>query len=322
MEETLQTVNHQSTRLKSDLRVSQQERDSLKHELALLHKQLQNAMDKNHILEMALHSSGLQNHSKKLYRDEMSRLMEQEQQLLRQENERLQAEVCSIKGDLTQSREKVRQLDATILSLKQHKHLSQSSVMKALEQENFSLKKELEAQRELTMGCEGGQRRTELESLQQENEALKAQLARLTTQLLETFQAQFMGLLPPSPHRMPRGQHRGEDPDNMQDERETKMKRMEERMKEIELSLHNVKLLLKEKVAQLKDQLHKNGKADVLIKDLYVENGQLLKALEITEQRQKIAEKKNYLLEEKISSLNKIVCDLNPSHLPLPYHYK
>ncbi|XP_025756545.1 ninein isoform X3 [Oreochromis niloticus] len=322
MEETLQTVNHQSARLKSDLRVSQQERDSLKHEVALLHKQLQNAIDKNRVLEIALHSSGLQNHSKKLYRDEMSRLMEQEQQLLRQENERLQAEVCSIKGDLLQSREKVRQLDATILSLKQHKHQSQSSLMKALEQENFSLKKELEAQRELTMGCEGGQRRTELESLQQENEALKAQLARLTTQLLETFQAQFMGLLPPSPHRMPRGQHRGDDPDNMQDERETKMKRMEERMKEIELSLHNVKLLLKEKVAQLKDQLHKNGKADVLIKDLYVENAQLLKALEITEQRQKIAEKKNYLLEEKISSLNKIVCDLNPSHLPLPYHYK
>ncbi|XP_039459421.1 ninein isoform X2 [Oreochromis aureus] len=322
MEETLQTVNHQSARLKSDLHVSQQERDSLKHEVALLHKQLQNAIDKNRVLEIALHSSGLQNHSKKLYRDEMSRLMEQEQQLLRQENERLQAEVCSIKGDLLQSREKVRQLDATILSLKQHKHQSQSSLMKALEQENFSLKKELEAQRELTMGCEGGQRRTELESLQQENEALKAQLARLTAQLFETFQAQFMGLLPPSPHRMPRGQHRGEDPDNMQDERETKMKRMEERMKEIELSLHNVKLLLKEKVAQLKDQLHKNGKADVLIKDLYVENAQLLKALEITEQRQKIAEKKNYLLEEKISSLNKIVCDLNPSHLPLPYHYK
>lgn len=101
------------------------------------------------------------------------------------------------------------------------------------------------------------------------------------------------------------------------------MKNMEERMREIELSLHNVKLLLKEKVAQLKDQVHKNGKADVLIKDLCVENAQLLEALEITEQRQKIAEKKNYLLEEKISSLNKIVRDLNPSPLPsLPYHYK
>ncbi|XP_070776846.1 ninein [Enoplosus armatus] len=317
VDETLQAVNHQSARLKSDLRVLQQERDSLKHDVAVLHNQLQNVNDKNHVLEMALHSGGLQNQSKKLYRGEMSRLMEQDQQLLRQENERLQAEVRSMKGDLVQSREKVRQLDATILSLKQHKQQSQSSLVKALEQENASLKQEL------TKGHEAGQGLTELESLQQENEALRTQMARLSTQLLETFQAQLVGLLPPSPHRMPRGQHRGEDPDNMQDERERKMKNMEERMKEIELSLHNVKLLLKEKVAQLKDQLHKNGKADVLIKDLYVENSQLLEALEITEQRQKIAEKKNYLLEEKISSLNKIVRDLNPSPLPsLPYHYQ
>lgn len=69
-------------------------------------------------------------------------------------------------------------------------------------------------------------------------------------------------------------------------------------------------------------QHHKNGKADLLIKDLYVENAQLLKALEMTEQRQKVAEKKNYLLEEKISSLNKIVRDLSPSRLPtMPYHF-
>uniref|UniRef100_A0A4W5KCQ1 Uncharacterized protein n=1 Tax=Hucho hucho TaxID=62062 RepID=A0A4W5KCQ1_9TELE len=100
------------------------------------------------------------------------------------------------------------------------------------------------------------------------------------------------------------------------------MMKMEERMREIELSLHNVKLLLKEKVCQLKDQLHKNGKADSLIKDLYVENGQLLKALEMTGRKQKVAEKKNYLLEEKISSLNKIVRDLSPSPLaPMSYHF-
>ncbi|XP_028251534.1 ninein isoform X2 [Parambassis ranga] len=319
-DETLQAVNCQSVRLKSDFHALQQERDSFKHEVTKLHKQLQNANDKNHVLEMALHSSGLQNHSKKLYRDEMSRLREQEQQLLRQENERLQAEVHSINGDLVLSREKVLQLDANILALKQHAHQSQSSLVKTLEQENASLKQELEAQRELTKSCEAGQRHTGMESLQQENEALKAQMARLSTQLIETFQGHFGALLPPSPHRIPRGPHRGaEDPDNMQDDRERKMKNMEERMMEIELSLRNVKLLLKQKVAQLKDQLHKNGKADVLIKDLYTENSQLLKALEVTEQRQKIAEKKNYLLEEKISSLNRIVCDLNPASLQ--YHY-
>lgn len=35
------------------------------------------------------------------------------------------------------------------------------------------------------------------------------------------------------------------------------MRNMEEHMREIELSLHNVKLLLKEKVAQLKEQVSK-----------------------------------------------------------------
>ncbi|XP_060939029.1 ninein [Limanda limanda] len=323
VDETCQAVNHQSSRLKADVRVLQKERDSVKREVAVLHKRLQISNDKNHVLEMALHPSGLHSPSRKLYRDEMSRLMDQEQQLLRQENERLQAEVRNIKGDMVQSREKVRQLDATILSMKQHRHPSQSSLVKALEQENTALKQELQAQKEQTKGCEAGRGHTELESLQQENEALKVQMARLSTQLLESFQAHLVGLLPPSPHRIPRGQHRGDEPDNMQDNREKKMKNMEERMREVELSLHNVKLLLKEKVSQLREQLNKNGKADVMIQDLYVENAQLLKALEITEQRHKIAEKKNYLLEEKISSLNKIVRELNPSLLPpLPYHYK
>ncbi|XP_074548898.1 uncharacterized protein nin isoform X1 [Halichoeres trimaculatus] len=300
--------------LETELTKALEDAAQLEERNSQLSEQLSGVREKNHVLELALHSSGLQNHSKKLFREEMSRLMDQDQLLLREENERLQAEVQDVRGELLQSKEKIRQLDETILSLKQHKQQSPSSALvKALEQENASLKQELEAQRELNKNCEAGQGRAEIESLQQENELLRVQMARLSTQLMENFQAHLVGLLPPSPHRMPRGQHRAEDQDNMQDERERKMKHMEERMREIELSLHNVKLLLKEKVAQLKDQLHKNGKADVLINDLYVENSQLLKALEITEARQKITEKKNYLLEEKISSLNRIVRELNPS---------
>ncbi|XP_069016644.1 ninein-like [Embiotoca jacksoni] len=196
-----------------------EERKSADKEAAGLRSQLAKAQERNHVLEKALHSSGLQHQSKKLYRDEMSRLMEKEQQqLLQQENERLQAELRSITGSLVQSREKVRQLDATILSLKQQQqHQSQASLLKALEQENAALKQELEAQRELTKGCEAGQRHSELDSLQQENEALKTQMARMSSQLLETIQAQLVGLLPPSPHRLPRGgPHRGEEPDNLQ----------------------------------------------------------------------------------------------------------
>uniref|UniRef100_A0A3Q2Q979 Ninein (GSK3B interacting protein) n=1 Tax=Fundulus heteroclitus TaxID=8078 RepID=A0A3Q2Q979_FUNHE len=215
-DESFKVVNRQSARLKSDLRAVQQEKDSLKHEVAVLHKQLQNANDKNHILEMTLHSSGLQSQSKKLYREELSWLMEQEQQLLRQENERLKAEVHGINSDLVQSREKIHQLDATILSLNKQKQQSHSSLLRALEQENTSLKQELEAKGRLPRGCDPEQSHTELDSLQQENEVLKAQMSRLSAQVMESFQVQFGGPVPPSPQRGPRGQQRGEDPDNMQ----------------------------------------------------------------------------------------------------------
>ncbi|XP_016531795.1 ninein isoform X2 [Poecilia formosa] len=242
--------------------------------------------------------------------------------VLQQERDSLKHEVAVLHKQLQNANEKNQILERALHSGGKQKQQSHSSFLKALEQENFFLKQELEPKAELPRGCDAEQSHAELDSLLQENKSLKTQVARMSTHM-ESFHAQYGGHLPPSPQRGLRGQQRGDDPDNMQDERERKMKKMEERMREIELSLHNVKLLLKEKVTQLKDQLHRNGKADVLIKDLYVENSQLIEALEITEQRQKITEKKNYLLEEKISSLNKIVRDLNPSTLSsLPYNYK
>lgn len=60
-------------------------------------------------------------------------------------------------------------------------------------------------------------------------------------------------------------------------------------------------------------QLEKNAKSDMLLKDLYVENSQLMKALQVTEQRQKSAEKKNYFLEEKIAALNSVMKKIAPA---------
>ncbi|XP_028677895.2 ninein isoform X2 [Erpetoichthys calabaricus] len=332
LDEALQNSNLQMSRLKSDLRVSQQEKETLKHEVMSLHKQLQNANDKNQVLELSLHSAGYQNQHKKLYWDDLTRLVEQEQQLLRQENERLQKEMQNTKGDLQHSREKIRQLEAGVLSLKQHKQQNQSSLVKVLEQEKLALQRDLEqmhkellaANRKLSDLSDSVQ---EVENLKMENENLRVMLSRMERELLETqqyFQAQ---------HRLlqteRRGASRAQEPASMapdlnmqQESRDAMLLRMEERMRSVEQNLHNVKLLLQEKVNQLKDQLQKNVKADEMIKDLYVENSQLLKALEMTEQRQKVTEKKNYLLEEKIASLNKIVRDLSPSPIAaMPYHF-
>ncbi|NXW47698.1 NIN protein, partial [Nyctiprogne leucopyga] len=101
LDELLQNTNLQISRLKVDLRGMQQEKEALKQEVMSLHKQLQDANEKNRVLEMAVPSSG------QVHWDELDQLMKQEQQLLRQENERLQREVQSTKTDLAHSREKV-----------------------------------------------------------------------------------------------------------------------------------------------------------------------------------------------------------------------
>ncbi|XP_051866893.1 ninein-like protein isoform X3 [Pristis pectinata] len=100
-----------------------------------------------------------------------------------------------------------------------------------------------------------------------------------------------------------------------QEEYERLLKQMEERMEEVEQKLKNVRTTLQEKMNQLKEQFAKNVKSDLLLKDLYVENAQLMKALQITEQRQKGAEQKNHLLAEKIAALNNLLRKIAPASL-------
>ncbi|XP_005996034.1 ninein [Latimeria chalumnae] len=356
IDEALQSNNLQMARLKSDLRVTQQEKESLKQEVMSLHKQLQNANDKNQVLELAIQSSGFQNQQKKLYWDDLAHLMEQEQQLLRRENDRLQKEVHNTKGELVYSREKIRQLESTVLTLKHQKHQSQSSLVKAAEQEKLTLKRDYEhLQKELSLANQKVSQMNylerEIETQKIENEALKNKQVKLERQLMEMLQSnsslthrqsqhtqELQQLQEQVCHMVPkdqliqlqqrllqaerRSQQLQEELENQapatpmqQESQEQLLKKMEGRMIDVEQKLRTVRLLLQEKVNQLKEQHTKNTKADEVIKDLYVENSQLLKALELTEQRQKTTERKNYLLEEKIANLNKIVRDLTQCSL-------
>ncbi|XP_063299778.1 ninein-like protein isoform X1 [Pelobates fuscus] len=100
-----------------------------------------------------------------------------------------------------------------------------------------------------------------------------------------------------------------------QEAHEKLLRKMEDRMESVEMNLKNFRLMLQEKVSQLKEQLERNSKSDLLLKDLYVENAHLMKALQVTEERQKGAEKKNYVLEEKIFALNKVIKKIAPASL-------
>uniref|UniRef100_A0A8B9ZKG5 Ninein n=1 Tax=Anas platyrhynchos TaxID=8839 RepID=A0A8B9ZKG5_ANAPL len=333
LDETLQNTNLQVSHLKSDLRVAQQEKETLEQEVMSLHKQLQNANEKvtgfKGLKFGQLHLSNLKIQIRNL--------------ILGQENERLRREVHSTTTDLALAREKIRQLESTILSLKHQKHQSQSGIVKAIEQEKLSLKRECEQlQKELSSANRKISQMNSLEhelETSSENEGLRKKQVKLDDQLMEMLHSSSSVMLsqPPHPwelqqqgcavvpkdqflqlqHQLLQAERRSQ---RLQEELESRpsetnmqqqlLKMMEERMMDVEQKLRLVKRLLQDKVNQLKEQLSKNTKADAMVKDLYVENAQLLKALEMTEQRQKTAEKKNYLLEEKIANLNKIVKNL------------
>ncbi|XP_044781064.1 ninein isoform X3 [Bubalus bubalis] len=372
LEDTLQNVNLQMSRIKCDLRVTQQEKEALKQEVMSLHKQLQNASDKNRAPEIGIHPSGFHNQQQRLSWDKLDHLINEEQQLLWQENDRVQTMVQNTKPELIHSREKVRQLESNLPSPKHQKHLNSSGTVKPTEQEKLSLKRECEqfqkerspTNRKAHLGDIPGSvpdnhnkvsqmksLERELETIHLENEGLKKKQVKLDEQLMEMQHLRSTVMLSPSPHAwelqllqqqacpvVPREQflqlqrqllqaerinqclqeeleNRTSETSTPQGNQEYLVTVMEERMLEVEQKLKLVKRLLQEKVNQLKEQLCKNTKADAIVKDLYVENAQLLKALEMTEQRQKTAEKKNYLLEEKIASLSNIVRNLTPAPL-------
>ncbi|KAM6181846.1 ninein isoform 2-T2 [Erethizon dorsatum] len=345
LEDTLQNTNLQMSRIKSDLQGTQQEKEALKQDVIALQKQLQNAGDKNWAPETAARPSGPQSQQQRLSWERLDHLTNEEQQLLWQENDRLQSVVQSTKAELSHSREKVRQLESS-LPLKHQKHLNSSGTVKPTEQEKLNLKRECEQfQKEPSPAhrkvSQMNALEQELETIHLENEGLKKkqmQHLRSTVMLspsppwdLQPLQQQACRVVPREQflqlqHQLlqaeRRNQHLQEELDNRasdtnmpQGSQEQLVTLMEERMIEVEQKLKLVKRLLQEKVNQLREQLCKNTKADAVVKDLYVENAQLLKALEMTEQRQKTAEKKNYLLEEKIASLSNIVRNLTPAPL-------
>ncbi|XP_059952220.1 ninein isoform X10 [Mesoplodon densirostris] len=205
LEDTLQNVNLQMSRIKSDLQVTQQEKEALKQEVMSLHKQLQNAGDKNWAPEIGTHPSGFHNQQQRLSWDKLDHLMNEEQQLLWQENERLQTVVQNTKAELTHSREKVRQLESNLLPPKLQKHLNSSGTVKPTEQEKLSLKRECEQfQKEPSPTnrkvSQMNSLERELETIHLENEGLKKKQVKLDEQLMEMQHLRSTVMLSPAPH--------------------------------------------------------------------------------------------------------------------------
>ncbi|XP_031512376.1 ninein-like protein isoform X4 [Papio anubis] len=111
------------------------------------------------------------------------------------------------------------------------------------------------------------------------------------------------------------GEQAGRRLDAQREEHEKQLKATEERVEEAEMILKNMEMLLQEKVNELKEQFEKNTKSDLLLKELYVENAHLVRALQATEEKQRGAEKQSRILEEKVRALNKLVSRIAPAAL-------
>ncbi|XP_078261426.1 ninein-like protein isoform X2 [Rhinoraja longicauda] len=274
-----------------------QQQSTWERERGLVQKELQESQEKIQNLELSLERSCSEVDHLKL------ELLEKQQ-----DNFSLEQEVGSVTHDkVTQ----VQILGTELESIKQeyqtlqNKHAQlEASLMESQEQLSDANTKQMQAQ---------SQHLQEIRELQEHvnNCVPKKQLAQLQMTMAE------------EEHRAQRlqeelGVQREEAKDLLcaqQKEYERLLKGMEERMEEVEQKLKSVRMMLEEKMNQLKEQFAKNAKSDLLLKDLYVENAQLMKALQITEQRQKGAEKKNYLLDEKIAALNSLLRKIAPASL-------
>ncbi|XP_045835309.1 ninein-like protein isoform X3 [Meles meles] len=110
-------------------------------------------------------------------------------------------------------------------------------------------------------------------------------------------------------------EEKGRQLETQWEEHEKELKDKEEQVEEMEMVLKNVEMLLEEKVAELKEQFEKNTKSDLLLKELYVENAHLMKALQVTEEKLQGAQKKNHILEEKVRALNRLISKIASASL-------
>ncbi|CAH1262703.1 NINL [Branchiostoma lanceolatum] len=94
---------------------------------------------------------------------------------------------------------------------------------------------------------------------------------------------------------------------------EKALAKLKQDKEELDNKLAKMHVVLNEQTNKLKEQLSKTCRSDLLVKDLYVENAQLMKALQVTEQRQKEAERSSHLLAEKNLALVRVLRKVCPA---------
>ncbi|CDQ61158.1 unnamed protein product [Oncorhynchus mykiss] len=303
LQESLLSVDSQVELLRSQLQAVDQEKNGQTQEVANHQRMIQDAQDKVKELEASMGRLSREKEqlrlAQKQHEEEATMALQKECQSLRLQNQELLHRVYQLQGQDVE----VQSLTEECLTLKNKQTQLETARAEAQDQA-------LMVDTALTLAQ--AQHVQELQQLREHaglgsREQLahfQAQLAdekRRGKKLQQTLRTQ--------------AQQASTQIGLQQEQYEKVIGNMQEGMEGVETKLRSVRKMLQEKVNQLKEQLAKNAKSDIMLKDLYVENSQLMKALQVTEQRQKSAEKKNFVLEEKITALNKLLRKITPASL-------
>ncbi|XP_076830619.1 ninein-like protein isoform X5 [Brachyhypopomus gauderio] len=301
------TLETQEEQLRSQLNSMQEERDTLLQDMATRSKLLKESQEKVVDLETNVHK--LRKESEQL--QQVHRIQEQAAaSALQGELRNMQLQNQELLNKVATSESKLQTQEMELQKLK-HECITFKSKWEELE----IAKNEAEEQAfraNAVLSLSQAQHVHEVEKVRdQVDSGAREQLSRLQAQLSEQ-QSRTRELEEQLSSQTQQAKtHLG----LQQEQYEKVLEDMQERMEELETKLKSERLILQEKINQLKQQMAKNAKSDLLLKDLYVENSQLMKALQVTEQRQKSSEKKSFLLEEKVNALNKLLHKIAPASL-------
>ncbi|XP_043460680.1 ninein-like protein isoform X3 [Prionailurus bengalensis] len=242
-------------------------------------------------------------------------------EILKRDKEKACSEMEELNKQSQKCKDEVSQLNHKILQLGEEASVHQAQDEKNLINIQLLTQRLEEAGHQEELQSELIQKlELELEHMNQECQSLRLSQSQLR-ETLEESQNQLHGAN--LRLRLAQSQH-SEEVHQLQEQMQwlvpqdhmTELQQLLEEERQATQQLRDECILQKEKGRRLETQwFEKNTKSHLLLKDLYVENAHLTKALQVTEEKLRDAEKKNCILEEKVRALNRLISKITSASL-------
>ncbi|XP_044909894.1 ninein-like protein isoform X4 [Felis catus] len=242
-------------------------------------------------------------------------------EILKRDKEKACSEMEELNKQSQKCKDEVSQLNHKILQLGEEASVHQAQDEKNLINIQLLTQRLEEAGHQEELQSELIQKlELELEHMNQECQSLRLSQSQLR-ETLEESQNQLHGAN--LRLRLAQSQH-SEEVHQLQEQMQwlvpqdhmTELQQLLEEERQATQQLRDECILQKEKGRRLETQwFEKNTKSHLLLKDLYVENAHLTKALQVTEEKLRDAEKKNCILEEKVRALNRLISKIASASL-------